>query len=86
MATRHERIKLIKELMKAGYDCKVTNSGHWKVTVSDKRKVELTKENFDLSEAPPFVILSASPSDHHSERRARKDMRMLGYTKEGTRR
>lgn len=79
MARRNERAKLIKELEKAGYCCKITNNGHWKVTVSEKRRNLLTARGFDLASAPAFVIMSASPSDHHSERRALKDMRLLGY-------
>ena len=79
MAERNERVKLIRELIKAGYDCKVTNNGHWKVMVGEKRRSLLEARGFDLKSAPAFVIMSASPSDHHSERRALKDMRMLGY-------
>lgn len=82
MAQSRERNKLIREVAKAGYDCKATGSGHWKITIGDRRRVMLEKVNFDFASAPPFVIMSASPSDHYSERRARKDMRRLGYTKE----
>ena len=74
-------MKLIKEIEKAGYDCLRTNSGHWKVTISDKRRQELIIAGFDFQSAPAFVVMSASPSDHNAERRARKDMKKLGYVK-----
>lgn len=78
---KNERIKLIRELSKAGYDCKVTGSGHWKITIGPKRRAELETTKFDLKACPAFVIMSASPSDPYADRRARKDMRLLGYEK-----
>ena len=81
MARRNERIKLIKELEKAGYVADRTGSGHWKVTIGAKRRAQLEAKGFDFQAAPAFVVMSCSPSDPHADRRARKDMRMLGYIK-----
>ena len=86
MAKKGERTKFVQELQRAGYECVRARSGHWKVTIGERRREELAALNFDFSQAPPFVVMSSSPSDPHAEQRALRDMKRIGYSREGRRR
>ena len=81
MAKKNERSKFIQELQRAGYDCERARSGHWKVKIGARLRERLAAQNFDLDSAPPFVVMSSSPSDPHAEQRALRDLKRIGYVR-----
>lgn len=80
MARGNERAKLIRRIEKAGYEVSISGKGHYKVKPSQKRLAELQANGVDTTRFPAFVVMAATPSDPHSEKRALKDMKSIGYT------